>query len=244
MTGQAAGPPGRSPSTCSAWSSTRCSASSPYRIDRDGRPYVPVGDGGIVLGLRLGDSVFALAGDHAAPGACLVHPDPAARHALAVYACIGNQRVGADRPGARARAAWSSGKRGEEGRVIVGLRPGGPGPDAAVRSGTRARVRPGLAAARPPGRGHRAEHRPRRLRRAAGRRCRRTARGGDRGRADDRAEQAGRQRHRPARRGLGPGPAAARARRGGTAPETCCSATWSRSPTSTRGATWGTGAAG
>ena len=31
---------------------------SPYRIDVDGVPYVPVGDGGLVLGVRLGDSVF------------------------------------------------------------------------------------------------------------------------------------------------------------------------------------------
>src|SRR5580693_9997352 len=63
---------------------------TPYRVDRDGRPYVPAGDGGIVTNLCLGDSVFGLLGDHAAPGACLVHPDPAARHALASYACIGN----------------------------------------------------------------------------------------------------------------------------------------------------------
>src|SRR4029077_5709875 len=58
---------------------------SPYRIDRDGKPYVPAGDGGIVLGLELGDSVFALDADHAAPGACLVHPDSAAPAELARY---------------------------------------------------------------------------------------------------------------------------------------------------------------
>jgi hypothetical protein len=92
----------------------------PYRIDRDGRSYVPVGDGGIVLGLELGDSVFGLAADHAAPGACLVHPDPESRHALASYACIGNRvRV---RTGRAAGAhGVVLGKRGEEGRVIVGL---------------------------------------------------------------------------------------------------------------------------
>jgi Domain of unknown function (DUF4438) len=93
---------------------------SPYRVDRDGRCYVPTGDGGIVLGLELGDPVFGLVADHAAPGACLVHPDPAARHALASYACIGNQvRV---RTGQAAGASGVVlGKRGEEGRVIVGL---------------------------------------------------------------------------------------------------------------------------
>jgi len=95
---------------------------SPYRVGRDGVGYVPVGDGGIVLGLELGDSVFKLAADHAAPGACLLHPDAAARHALAALACIGNRAM--VRTGAAAGAAGSViGKRGEEGRVIVGFRP-------------------------------------------------------------------------------------------------------------------------
>ena len=92
----------------------------PWRIDRDGAPYVPLGDGGIVLDLQLGDSVFGLAGDHAAPGACLTHPDAAARHALASYACIGNTaRVRTGRAaGARGVVL---GQRGEEGRVVVGF---------------------------------------------------------------------------------------------------------------------------
>ena len=93
---------------------------SPYRVDRDGRPYVPAGDGGIVLGLQLGDSVFGLAADHAAPGACLVHPDPASRHALASYACIGNQARVRTGQAAGARGVVV-GQRGEQGRVVVGL---------------------------------------------------------------------------------------------------------------------------
>src|SRR5262245_47443218 len=94
----------------------------PYRVDADGKPYVPVGDGGLVLGLSLGDSVFALDADHAAPGACLIHQDDAARHALAAYSCIGNRaevRTGAA-SGARGAVI---GKRGEAGRVIAGFRP-------------------------------------------------------------------------------------------------------------------------
>lgn len=104
---------------------------SPYRVDADGVPYVPAGDGGIVLGLALGDSVFAVHGDHAAPGACLVHQDEAARHALVLYSCIGNEaRV---RTGAAAGASGAViGKRGENGRVIVGF-----------RAGDLARLRPG-----------------------------------------------------------------------------------------------------
>lgn len=95
---------------------------SPYRVDADGMPYVPVGDGGIVLGLVLGDSAFALDGDHAAPGACLTHRDQAARHALVLYSCIGNEAV--VRSGAAAGAKGAViGKRGEAGRVITGFRP-------------------------------------------------------------------------------------------------------------------------
>lgn len=94
---------------------------SPYRIDADGVPYVPVGDGGIVLGLDLGDSVFAAHADHAAPGACLVHQAEAARHALTLYSCIGN--AAQVRTGAVAGAVGAvTGKRGENGRVIVGFR--------------------------------------------------------------------------------------------------------------------------
>jgi hypothetical protein len=102
----------------------------PYRIDADGAPYVPAGDGGLVLGLELGDSAFRAAADHAAPGACLVHPDPAARHALTTYACIGNQvQV---RSGQAAGACGAViGKRGQDGRVIAGFRQADLRPTAA-----------------------------------------------------------------------------------------------------------------
>ena len=111
---------------------------SPYRVDADGRPYVPVGDGGIVLGLTLGDSAFAADADHAAPGACLTHPDAAARHALVLYSCVGNRlRV---TTGAAAGAAGAViGQRGEGGRVIAVFAPDDlarlrPGDQVSVRS--------------------------------------------------------------------------------------------------------------
>ena len=92
--------------------------SDPYRIDADGAPYVPAGDGGIVLGLRLGDGVWEHVGDHAAPGACLTHSDPAAGYALSAQACIGN--VVTVRTGAAAgERGMVTGKRGEGGRVIA-----------------------------------------------------------------------------------------------------------------------------
>jgi len=115
-----------------------CVGTDPYRIDADGAPYVPVGDGGIVLGVRLGDGVWEHPGDHVAPGACLTHQDPAAGYALAAQACIGNPvtvRSGA----AAGRAGVVIGKRGEGGRVIAAfpqdtLRLLRPGDQVAVRS--------------------------------------------------------------------------------------------------------------
>jgi hypothetical protein len=91
-----------------------------YRIDRDGHPYVPIGDGGIVLGVQLGDSVFATDGDHAAPGVTLVHSDAGARFALTAFSCLGNEVI------VRSGLSVGSigrvvGKRGESGRVIVSL---------------------------------------------------------------------------------------------------------------------------
>lgn len=94
----------------------------PTRLDVDGTPYVPTGDGGIVLGVRLGDSVFATDADHAAPGACLVHPEQPARHALTSFACLGNPvtiRTGA----AAGERGVVLGKRGELGRVIACFAP-------------------------------------------------------------------------------------------------------------------------
>ena len=120
---------------------------SPYRIDRNGRPYVPTGDGGIVLGLELGDSAFALDADHAAPGACLVHADPAARQALAAYACVGNEvrvRTG-EASGARGVVL---GKRGEEGRVVAGF---AAADLARMRPGDEVSVRARGQGWRPPG---------------------------------------------------------------------------------------------
>ncbi|HEX5407005.1 MAG TPA: DUF4438 domain-containing protein [Pseudonocardiaceae bacterium] len=97
-------------------------ASTPHRLDIDGKPYVPTGDGGIVLGVRLGDGVFATDADHAAPGACLVHRDQPARHALTSFACLGNPvtiRTGA----AAGEHGVVLGKRGELGRVIACFAP-------------------------------------------------------------------------------------------------------------------------
>lgn len=126
---------------------------TPYRVDAEGRPYLPVGDGGLVLGVRLGDPVSALAGDHVAPGACLVHPDPAARLALVSYGCLGNEVEVRTGRAAGARGAVI-GKRGEDGRLITGFRQEDlarmrPGDEVTVRAcgqGWQPRVPPGAVA--------------------------------------------------------------------------------------------------
>ena len=121
---------------------------TPYRVDADGHPYLPVGDGGLVLGVRLGDRVSALAGDHVAPGACLVHPDPASRHALVSYACIGNEAQVRTGRAAGARGVVI-GKRGEDGRVITGfsqedLARMRPGDEVTVRASGQGWRHPGV----------------------------------------------------------------------------------------------------
>jgi hypothetical protein len=131
----------------------------PYRISRDGVPYVPVGDGGITLGVRLGDSAAAPETDHAAPGVCLTHPDPAAAHALSAYACAGNPVQVRTGKAAGARGVVL-GKRGEGERVIAvlsqedlaALRPGdqiairgcGQGAEPPVEQVTAMNAAPGL----------------------------------------------------------------------------------------------------
>jgi hypothetical protein len=103
----------------------------PYRVDRDGRVYVAVGDGGTVLGLRLGESVFDHVGDHAAPGACLVHRSDDAGHALVGLACLGNRVV--------VRTGDAAGHVG----AVLGKRGGGQRVIAVFSQDVLARLRPG-----------------------------------------------------------------------------------------------------
>ena len=93
---------------------------TPYRVDADGHPYLPAGDGGLVLGVRLGDPVSAVAGDHVAPGACLVHPEPPPGTPWSATRASDPAEVRTGRAtGARGAVI---GKRGEDGRLITGFR--------------------------------------------------------------------------------------------------------------------------
>lgn len=111
---------------------------NPYLVDADGRPYLPVGDGGVVLGVELGDGVFAFDAEHASPAVSLVHPEPAARHALTAFACLGNPVTvrGGDAAG---ETGVVLGKTGEQGRVLAWFPPSvrarlAPGDPMAVRA--------------------------------------------------------------------------------------------------------------
>lgn len=92
--------------------------SNPYLVDADGHPYVPIGDGGVVLGVSLGNSVFGFDADHASPAVSVVHPDQGARFALTAFACLGNPvtvRTGA----AAGTTGVALGKRGDASRVLA-----------------------------------------------------------------------------------------------------------------------------
>lgn len=111
--------------------------STPFNVDRGGHPFVPIGDGGVVCGIELGQGVFATDTDHAAPGACVTHPEPGALHALTSFACLGNAAVMRSGAAAGSRGIVL-GKRGEAGRVIVCfpqdvLARIAPGDDVAIR---------------------------------------------------------------------------------------------------------------
>ena len=61
--------------------------------DRSGTRRVRPGQGGVVLGHRLGGPAGGWASDHLEPGASLGHPDPAAYAALQALCCVGNPVV-------------------------------------------------------------------------------------------------------------------------------------------------------
>jgi hypothetical protein len=66
---------------------------NPYDVDADGRPFVPVGAGGICYTVRVGMPACGWAADQVEPGASIANPDAAANEALLVHACVGNRAV-------------------------------------------------------------------------------------------------------------------------------------------------------
>ena len=70
---------------------------SPYRIDRDGVPFVLPGTGGIAYNVKIGDNAFGWVGDHIEPGvssAAVIDDRSAPKNqAYNVLSCIGNEAV-------------------------------------------------------------------------------------------------------------------------------------------------------
>lgn len=71
--------------------------STPYRVDRDGVPFVLPGIGGITYNVKVGDPAFGWAGDHIEPGvstaADIEKRSDAKNQAYNVLSCIGNTAV-------------------------------------------------------------------------------------------------------------------------------------------------------
>lgn len=69
-----------------------CGAS--LSVGFDGRPFLPVGRGGVVFNVRMGDPAFGWAwGDHVAPGVSISNCCDDANRALVALSCIGNEAV-------------------------------------------------------------------------------------------------------------------------------------------------------
>jgi hypothetical protein len=64
--------------------------SSPYDVDRDGRPFVPVGAGGICYSVKVGSPAAGWAADQVEPGVSIANSADPANEALLLYACVGN----------------------------------------------------------------------------------------------------------------------------------------------------------
>jgi hypothetical protein len=83
----------------------------------DGRLQVLPGQGGIALGIRLGEPALARRGDHVEPGLSLGHAEPAANRAIQVLSCVGNPVELLDGPAKGARGMVF----GKHGAVLAAL---------------------------------------------------------------------------------------------------------------------------
>lgn len=63
---------------------------SPYRIDHEGAAHVLPATGAITYNVKIGDSVYAMEGDHIEPGVTVLNPDKAENAAFNTLSCVGN----------------------------------------------------------------------------------------------------------------------------------------------------------
>ena len=66
---------------------------NPYEVDADGRPFVPVGAGGVCYNVKVGMDALGWVGDQVEPGVSIANPGERENEALNVYACVGNRVV-------------------------------------------------------------------------------------------------------------------------------------------------------
>jgi Domain of unknown function (DUF4438) len=81
----------------------------------DGRLLQRPGQGGVILGIGLGDPAGGWQADHLEPGVTVGHPEPAANQAFQVLSCVGNRVVMLDGPAAGAEGVVY----GKHGGVLV-----------------------------------------------------------------------------------------------------------------------------
>lgn len=88
-------------------------------VDPEGRFVVRPGQGGIVLGVGPGDLADRWVSDHLEPGASIVHPEPAANHALQAFSCVGNRATVLGGPASGAEGMVV----GKHGAILVAFDP-------------------------------------------------------------------------------------------------------------------------
>ena len=66
---------------------------NPYGVDADGRPFVPVGAGGVCYNVKVGMDALGWVGDQVEPGVSIANPGERENEALNVYTCVGNRAV-------------------------------------------------------------------------------------------------------------------------------------------------------
>ncbi|MDR0928946.1 MAG: DUF4438 domain-containing protein [Oscillospiraceae bacterium] len=64
-----------------------------WRLDADGQGHILPGVGGITYNVKIGDSVYAMEGDHVEPGVSLKNEDENENAALQTMACVGNRAI-------------------------------------------------------------------------------------------------------------------------------------------------------
>jgi hypothetical protein len=88
---------------------------NPYTPDTEGKAGVPIGMGGIIYNLRVGDSAYGWAGDHVEPGVSISHPQVEHDYALHYLTCIGDEVIVMTGRATGARGTIT----GEHGRLLA-----------------------------------------------------------------------------------------------------------------------------